>query len=475
MLIYNLFKKNFKNRKDKIIIFENSEYDYQDILELIDLAENKINKNYDNISIISENSIFHIILYLLSSKLNKKFIPLDPLSPSEDILKTIKMYKIKNIFCNDKIESILKKNKIKNFNVNKVKNKIKSVNFKNKSSKVFLLSFTSGSTGNPKPIVLSQKIKLLRAISNIQLYSLTSIKKILISTPLYHTLAMRLLNIFIFIGCKIYVIEKYNFEKFINIIKKNKIDFTFFISDQVNQLLKNKKLIRNIKSLKSLVSSSSTLSLENKKTLTKYFGFKVYECYGLSEGAILTSLSLKNRIHFGSVGKRIPGVKIKIKNKNKDKIGEILFKSNQMFLGYLSKEGKIEKSIDKKGYFNTGDLGFFKQNHLYFVGRKKNMIKIKGKSVYPEDIENIIFKSRLVKDCAISSFKNKDLEEQLCLFYVLKTNNIKDTRFKNYCINSLSPFHLPRYFFKTNKIPRNNMGKLKRIKLNKLMLEKINE
>ena len=103
------------------------------------------------------------------------------------------------------------------------------------------------------------------------------------------------------------------------------------------------------------------------------------------------------------------------------------------------------------------------------------MIKIKGKSVYPEDIENIIFKSRLVKDCAISSFKNKDLEEQLCLFYVLKTNNIKDKRFKNYCINSLPPFHLPRYFFKTNKIPRNNMGKLKRIKLNKLMLEKINE
>ena len=167
MLIYNLFKKNFKNRKDKIIIFENSEYGYEDILELIDLAENKINKHYDSISIISENSIFHIILYLLSSKLNKKFIPLDPLSPSEDILKTIKMYKIKNIFCNDKIESILKKNKIKNFNVNKVKNKIKSVNFKNKSSKVFLLSFTSGSTGNPKPIVLSQKIKLLRAISNI--------------------------------------------------------------------------------------------------------------------------------------------------------------------------------------------------------------------------------------------------------------------------------------------------------------------
>ena len=136
------------------------------------------------------------------------------------------------------------------------------------------------------------------------------------------------------------------------------------------------------------------------------------------------SLSLKNRIHFGSVGKRIPGVKIKIKNKNKDKIGEILFKSNQMFLGYLSKEGKIEKSIDKKGYFNTGDLGFFKQNHLYFVGRKKNMIKIKGKSVYPEDIENIIFKSRLVKDCAISSFKNR-LGGATIPVYVLKTNKIK--------------------------------------------------
>ena len=244
-----------------------------------------------------------------------------------------------------------------------------------------------------------------------------------------------------------------------------------FVSDQINQLLKNKKLILNLKSLKNLVSSSSTLSLENKKIIIKYFGMKFHECYGLSEGAILTNLSLKHKIHFGSVGKKIPGVKIKIKNK-KNKVGEILFKSNQMFLGYLNKKGRIDKHVDKNGYFNTGDLGFFKQNHLYYVGRKKNMIKVKGKSIYPEDIENILLKSRFVKDCAVTSIKNKDLEEQLCLLYVLNNNKTTDSKFKNYCIKSLSSFHLPRYFLKVNKLPRNNMGKIKGSKLNKIILER---
>ena len=474
MLIYNLFKKNFKNKKDKIIFFENSQYDYSDILKLVDLAESQINKKNDSISIVSENNIYHIVLYLLSSKLNKKFIPLDPASPIKDILKTIKIYKIKNIFCNDQIASILKKKNIKYFNIKKIKKIFRKKKIKNKSSKIFLLSFTSGSTGNPKPIVLNQKTKLLRAKSNIKLYSLSSIKKILISTPLYHTLAIRLLNIFILIGGKIFIIEKYNFEKLVKSINKHKIEFTFFISDQINQLIRNKKFIYYLKSLKNLVSSSSSLSLENKKIILKYFGKKFHECYGLSEGAILTNLFLKkSKFHFGSVGKKIPGIKLKIKNK-KNKIGEIFFKSNQMFEGYLNKKGKIYKNIDKDGYFNTGDLGFFKQNYLYFTGRKKNLIKVKGKSIYPEDIENILLQSKLVKDCGITSIKNEDFEEQLCLLYVLKNNKVSESKFKNYCINLLSSLHLPRYFLKINKIPRNNLGKINRLKLNKIVVQKIN-
>ncbi|OUU51687.1 MAG: hypothetical protein CBC25_04825 [Pelagibacteraceae bacterium TMED65] len=473
MLIYNLFKKRFKNNKDKIIFFENSEYDYLELLKLVNLAEAYVNKNNDNISIICENNIYHIVLYLLSSKLNKKFIPLDPGSPVKDLLKTIRIYKIKNIFCNDKISAILKKKNIKNTNINKIKKINRKKIIKNVSSKIFLLSFTSGSTGNPKPIALSQKIKLLRAKSNIKLYSLSNIEKILISTPLYHTLAIRLLNIFILTGGKIFVIEKYNFEKLVNIIKKQKIEFTFFISDQINQLIRNKKFIYHLKSLKNLVSSSSTLSLQNKKIIINYFGNKFHECYGLSEGAILTSLSLKNRSHFGSVGKTIPGVKIKIKNKKK-KIGEILFKSSQMFLGYLNRQGRVNKSIDKSGYFNTGDLGYFIKNYLYFTGRKKNMIKVKGKSIYPEDIEKILLQSKLIKDCAIASIKNKDFEEQLCVAYVLKNPKVSDSKIKNYCFNSLSSFHLPRFFLKINKIPRNNLGKINRVKLNKVVIEKLN-
>ena len=76
-----------------------------------------------------------------------------------------------------------------------------------------------------------------------------------------------------------------------------------------------------------------------------------------------------------------------IYKKRNEKIGEILVKSKYVFSGYYKKY-ETKKSFKEK-YFLTGDLGYMKNNFLYLTGRKKRMIKIKGISVYPEDIEKL--------------------------------------------------------------------------------------
>lgn len=476
MLIYNVFIKRFKKKINKIFFIENKGYTFKNIIKLINKTEYFINSTNNYVCFISENSIYHIIFYLLCSKLNKTYVPLDPNSNDDDNIKIIKSFKTTNIFASDSYSKILKKNKIKHLSINDLKNKDKikiKLNKKiqkNNNNKFFLLSFTSGSTGNPKPIAFNQKIKIERAKSNISLYSLNNIGNYLISTPLYHTLAIRLLNIFLIVGKEIYILKKYELSDLLRLIRRKKIGFTFFISDQINQILINEKNFNFLNSLNCLVSSSATLSIKNKLKLINNFKKNIFECYGLSEGAILTNLSIKRKSKYlNSVGKVIPGVKIKIKKKNNSKIGEIYFKSPQRCLGYVKNKNKIQLNVDKNNYSGTGDLGYIKDKYLYLVGRKKNMFKIKGKSIFPEDIENNLIKNNIVKECVISQVKNSNLEDQICLVYTLNSKFNTEEKVKLKCIEVLSSYHFPRYFIKITEFPKNKLGKIKRNSLNKFL------
>ena len=181
------------------------------------------------------------------------------------------------------------------------------------NNKDFLISFTSGSTGNPKPISLSQKTKIVRAKSNIEIFRLGQKEKSLISTPLHHTLAIRILTISILQGYEIYLMTNYHFENLLQIINENSITFTIFVSTQINQLLKKKNNFKFLGSLRSLISSSSILSINNKKILLKYFDRSIFEMYGLSELSVVTNFDIsKNKSRLESVGKPINGIKINI-------------------------------------------------------------------------------------------------------------------------------------------------------------------
>ena len=472
--IFDYFHSEYLKNKDSILInIENKNFTYEYIYDQINLIENNIlNKETKKIGIIEHNNVLHVILYLLCSKNNLSFVPFDPEIVKKDLLNQIKISKCNVIFCSSYYKNIIPL-KVKRYNIEynfkEKKNILKNYFYK---KNFFLLCFTSGSTGNPKPIALSQKTKILRAKSNIDLYSLQGSKKSVISTPFHHTLAIRILTISIILGLKIYVIKNYNFKKFISIIDRYKIDFTIFISTQINDLISDKKYFKKIKKLNSIISSSSNLSFKNKEKISKLFNGKIFECYGLSEAAIVTSLDIKkHKTHLGSVGKVIKNVKIKILGiKKRDKVGEILVKSKYIFSEYLNQKKFTNKQFVNK-YFKTGDLGYLRDNFLYLVGRKKNMFKIKGISVYGEDIEKKVLQLKFVSECFVTSITNIKDEENICLIYSSKNSKNLDLKVKKFCLKNLSIFQIPRHYIFTNEIPKNKLGKPDRVKLDKLIEE----
>ena len=133
-------------------------------------------------------------------------------------------------------------------------------------------------------------------------------------------------------------------------------------------------------------------------------GFISVQGYGLTECAPMAALNPDRHKYMrnSSVGHLLPGMEVKIEDKNEDGIGEICVKGPNVMLGYYNMPEETAKVI-KDGWFHTGDLGYVDdEEFIYITGRKKNVIiTANGKNVFPEELEYYLGRSSLVSESMV--------------------------------------------------------------------------
>ncbi len=483
MNIYDyLYNNTIKYKNKNALIFNRQKITYYELYNFVNFYSNFFYKKHNltpgkKITILMENSLDYIILLLIAARLKLTVQTLGTYYSEKLIQNRLKKFNPNIIFSKKHLKFFFhhnNKQKLIFFEYDKdlilFKN-FKNVipNFKKKLNDKFLAVDSSGTTGNSKTVIFSEKCKIQRSLSAKINYKLNCRDIFIATAPFDHSVGHRQIFLPIILGSTNIILKNFHPKIWLKNIKQHKVTFTFLISTQITKLLETVNLNKqNIKSIKNFISVSTKLNKFDKKKLLKH-DFNLHEMYGTCEVGTVTSINLKREtMKNDSVGKALKGNKILIINKNKicksNKIGEIVSYTPYSFKEYYNLK-KNNSDLFYKKYFRTGDLGYLdNEGYLYYMGRKKNLVKINGLNVYPEEIENKIRKYLNLKNFIILGSNSIHGKEQIIMFIEdkYKKNSLKLQNFFN---SKLEKYEVPNKILYVKKLPRTNLGKVNISKL----------
>lgn len=231
-----------------------------------------------------------------------------------------------------------------------------------------------------------------------------------------------------------------------------------------------RKIPYDISSLKCFGVGGSKISGSTITALLKaYPGIEISQGYGMTETSPLCAKNKRpNLTQPNSVGTAIEGVQLAVECDGQITAkpfakGEILVKGPNVMLGYY-KNPAATAEVVKNGYMHTGDIGYIDETgHLYIIGRKKNIIIVGGLNVHPEEVEECLLQSGLVKDCCVYG-RSHEQEEILCADIVPMHPQVKKEDIILYCATHLAKHKQPKNMKLCQNIEKNQNGKTVRRK-----------
>jgi len=340
-----------------------------------------------------------------------------------------------------------------------------------------LLQYTGGTTGLPKGAMLTQFAALFKsatAYANARVVRPESI--VLAIAPIFHIAGMLVgVDAPILAGATVVLLVGFDPETAMMAIDKYKVNY-FTGTVPMNVAIMNHPNVGkyDLSSLRLTMTMSFGIALTEEiakqwAEVTKG-GILVEAAYGLSETHTFDTFVPLNKIKYGTCG--IPNAETDIRifdfNDRSRELpigeeGEIAVKGPANFKGYWNKpEATAETLID--GWVYTGDVGKFDEDgYLYFLGRRKEMIKVSGFSVFPEEVEMLLCKHPAVAQAAVIPKPDPHKGEVIKAFIILKPGvSATAEEIQVWAKQNMSSYKVPAEIVFTDSFPMSGAGKVLR-------------
>ena len=336
--------------------------------------------------------------------------------------------------------------------------------------------FTSGSTGVPKGVMLSHLNTVSNMTSICRYLQLGAADRVMAVLPFSYIYGKSLLLTHLQVGGSVVIDNRFTYP---DVVLKNMVEteVTGFAGvPSTFTLLLNRSSLRKMRfpALRYITQAGGAMAPAVQQKVAEAFApAQLYIMYGATEAAprlsYLDPAVLPRK--WGSIGKAVPNVELLIVDGEGQEVaqgetGEIAARGSNIKQGYWkSPEGTA--SVLKNGLYLTGDLGRTdEEGYFYVVGRKKDIIKVKGYRVSAKEIEEVLLEMEGVHEAAVIGVEDEVLGEAIKAFVVLKQDS-RATReeISQYLAGKLAAHKMPKITEICSALPKNESGKILKAQL----------
>jgi long-chain acyl-CoA synthetase len=340
-----------------------------------------------------------------------------------------------------------------------------------------LLTYTSGTTGMPKGAMLSYGNALFKSAVTAEGHDVRGDDVMLAVAPLYHIAGMLVgIGTAIYAGATTVLLHRFVPLAALQAINHYRVSWWYSIAPMNVAVMKEPQADRfDLKSLRLNPATSFGITLtEPLATQWATFtgGARLYElAYGLSETHTCDTLMPPDAVRWGTHGRLAPGVSCRIVDPQTGadlpagQTGEILMKSAGNFQGYWNKPEATAATL-RDGWVYTGDMGRLDEDdYLTFLGRFKEMIKVSGYSVFPEEVESLLIRHPAIAAAAVVGVPDETKGEVVKAAVVLRPGEVEPPTADEiiaWCRDNMSAYKVPRIVQFMDALPATGAGKVLR-------------
>ena len=341
-----------------------------------------------------------------------------------------------------------------------------------------MLMYTSGTTGEPKGVLLSHRNMVFagRAVADAQ--ALTPRDRVLSSLPLYHINGQCIATVAPLVsGGSIVMPHRFSASQWWPLVARYRPTWLNLVPTIIAYLLAGPELTPTqaeaARAVRFARAASAPLPPAQHRAFEARFGISVMEAMGLTESA---SIAFANPLEprerrYGSAGRPL-GVEARVVARDgsvlgRGEQGEIELRGESVMSGYYKAPALTARTLSRNGWLATGDLGYRDEDGFYFItGRLKELIIKGGENIAPREIDEALLKHPAVLEAAAVGIPDELYGQEILACVVLKPGAKCDAEeIRAHCHAQLGRYKTPREFRFVEALPKGPSGKVQRLKL----------
>jgi long-chain acyl-CoA synthetase len=470
------------------LIGDGKVWTYGDLLKIVDGAAAELRKHGvragDRVMIVSENSLALAALILAVSALDAWSVVVNPRLSDREIDQirdhcgarllyyTIEVSELASAHARRHAAHEVEMGPLGTLAVSSVnETTVPEAVEEDSARQVAALLYTSGTTGNPKGVMLTHRNILFNASLSRLLRKPTPEDVIYGVLPMSHIVGFSIILAGTLIGgSAVHIVPKYDPAAFVNAVRDHGVSLIFGVPTTYQRLLEYKAMA-GLNALprgrlRGLYVAGAPLDPTLKAMIEKEFGQPLLNAYGITECAPgISGVRAEEPRHDTSVGTILPGIEVRLVGADgapvaDGEVGELHVRGPNVMRGYYRAAEATAAAINDEGWFNTGDLARFEGEALFIVGRTKELIIRSGFNVYPAEVEAVLSAHPAVVQSAVIGRAVHANEEVVAYVQLLPGATATADELMAHASRHLTAYKRPSEIVILEALPASSTGKI---------------